>query len=41
MKLHLEQKTLNLGPKMPDLGNFTAGFEKIIVIFEINKFIKK
>ena len=31
-----EQKCLNLGRKMPDLGNFGLEFENNIVIFEIN-----
>ena len=31
-----KQKCLNLGPEMPDLGNFGQEFENNIVIFEIS-----
>ena len=31
-----KQKCLNLGPKMPYLGNFWLELEKTVVIFEIS-----
>ena len=31
-----KQKCLNLGPKMPGLGNFGLEFENNIVIFDIS-----